>query len=261
MLDQWLNAVRPMRRFGRAIEAHETIGSTNDRARALLESPGADGVVVVAEQQTAGRGRRGRAWLSPPGVNLMLSICVEPSLPAAHAWQLGPASALAAVGAARAHAPAGLKWPNDLVADDGRKLGGLLVETMVDGDRMAGAIVGIGINVNWPRADMPDEIAATGTSLADLAGAPIDRVRLLADVLDAFEAEMARVEAGESPIDRYRAACATLGMLISVATPHGVVHGRASDVDATGSLIVDAADGRHVLSTGEVVQVVRAVPA
>lgn len=261
MLDPWQNAVRPMGRFGRLIEAHESIGSTNDRARALLESPGADGVVVVAEQQTAGRGRRGRTWLSPSGVNLMLSICVVPRLSAGDAWQLGPASALAVLAAARVHAPAGLKWPNDLVADDGRKLGGLLVETMVDGDRMAGAIVGIGVNVNWARAEMPDEIAAIGTSLADVAGGPIDRLRLLADVLDAFEGEMARIEAGESPIERYRAACTTLGTVVSVATPTGVVHGRAADVDATGSLVVEAADGRHVLGTGEVVRVARAVPA
>ncbi|HET8777626.1 MAG TPA: biotin--[acetyl-CoA-carboxylase] ligase [Candidatus Limnocylindria bacterium] len=251
-----------MRRIGRAIEAHESIGSTNDRARALLDGGSADGVVVVAEQQTAGRGRRGRTWLSPPGLNLMLSICLQPRIAASDAWQLGLASALAVLGAARTHAPVALKWPNDVVADDGRKVAGLLVETMADGDRLTGAIVGIGINANWSSADMPDEIAAGATSLADLAGGPIDRVRLLADVLEAFEDELSRIEAGASPIDRYRAACTTLGTMVSVATPTGVVDGRAVDLDAAGSLVVDAADGgRHVISTGEVVRVARAVPA
>jgi BirA family biotin operon repressor/biotin-[acetyl-CoA-carboxylase] ligase len=108
---------------------------------------------------------------------------------------------------------------------------------------------------------MPEEIADGATSLAELAGEPIDRVRLLAGLLEAFEDELSRIEAGESPIDRYRAACTTLGAAVSVATPTGVVHGRAVDLDATGSLVVDAADGLHTLSTGEVARVARAVPA
>ena len=250
-----------MGRIGRAIEAHASIGSTNDRARVLLEAADADGLVVVAEEQTAGRGRRGRTWLSPPGVNLMLSIALQPRLAAADAWQLGLATALAVLAACRAHAPAGLKWPNDLVADDGNKLGGLLVETMADGTRLSGAIVGIGINVNWPRETMPEEIAAGATSLLDLANAPVDRVRLLRHLLEAFEDELVGIEAGESPLDRYRAACTTLGTPVSVATPDGIVHGRAVDLDPTGCLVVDADDGRHTLSTGEVVRVERAVPA
>ncbi|HJP71947.1 MAG TPA: biotin--[acetyl-CoA-carboxylase] ligase [Candidatus Limnocylindria bacterium] len=261
MLDPWQDAVRPMGRIGRAIEAHERIGSTNDRARALLDAAGADGLIVLAEEQTAGRGRRGRTWLSPPGLNLMVSVCLQPRLPAREAWRLGLASALGVLAACRTHARAGLKWPNDLVADDGRKLAGLLVETMADGDRLTGAVVGIGINVNWPRDMMPAEIAAGATSLADLAGAPIDRVHLLAVLLEALEDEVARIEAGESPLDRYRAACTTLGTAVSVATPTGVVEGLAADLDATGSLVVEAADGRHVLSTGEVVRVERRVPA
>jgi BirA family transcriptional regulator, biotin operon repressor / biotin---[acetyl-CoA-carboxylase] ligase len=250
-----------MGRIGRAIEAHASIGSTNDRARALLEAADADGLVVISEEQTAGRGRRGRTWLSPPGVNLMLSIALQPRLAAADAWQLGLAAALAGLAACRAYAAVGLKWPNDLVADDGRKLGGLLVETMADGDRLSGAIVGVGINVNWPRHAMPDEIAAGATSLLDRSTTPIDRIRLLRHLLEAFEEELTRIEAGESPLERYRAACTTLGTLVDVATPDGIVRGRAVDLDATGCLVVDADDGRHVLSTGEVVRVERAVPA
>jgi BirA family transcriptional regulator, biotin operon repressor / biotin---[acetyl-CoA-carboxylase] ligase len=250
-----------MGRIGRAIEAHASIGSTNDRARALLEAADADGLVVISEEQTAGRGRRGRTWLSPPGVNLMLSIALQPRLAAADAWQLGLAAALAGLAACRAHAAVGLKWPNDLVADDGRKLGGLLVETMADGDRLSGAIVGVGINVNWPRHAMPDEIAAGATSLLDRSTTPIDRIRLLRHLLEAFEEELTQIDAGESPLERYRAACTTLGTLVDVATPDGIVRGRAVDLDATGCLVVDADDGRHVLSTGEVVRVERAVPA
>lgn len=261
MFDPWQDALRPMRRIGRLIEAHESIGSTNDRARALLDGAAADGVVVVAEQQTAGRGRRGRTWLSPPGVNLMLSICVQPRLGASDAWQLGLASALAVMAAARAYAPVWLKWPNDVVADDGRKIAGLLVETMADGNRLTGAIVGIGINVNWARAAMPDELAAGATSLAELAGTPIDRVGLLAGLLEAFEAELFRIEAGDSPIDRYRAACATLGSRVTVRTADAEIVGEATGLDATGSLVVEATNGRHTLASGEVVRVEGAVPA
>ena len=250
-----------MGRIGRVIEAHERIGSTNDRARALLDAADADGLVVLAEQQTAGRGRRGRTWLSPHGLNLMLSVCLQPRLAAADAWRLGLGSALAVLAACRAHASVGLKWPNDLVADDGRKLAGLLVETMADGEALTGAVVGVGINVNWRRAAMPEEIAAGATSLSDLAGVPIDRVRLLATLLAALEDEVLQIEAGESPLDRYRAACTTLGTAVSVATPNGVVAGQAVDLDATGSLVVEAAEGRHALTTGEVVRVERAVPA
>ncbi|MGH2402691.1 MAG: biotin--[acetyl-CoA-carboxylase] ligase, partial [Candidatus Limnocylindria bacterium] len=88
MID-WQRADRPRRRIGRGIEGHVTIGSTNDRARALLDEPGGEGRAVVTDEQTAGRGRRGRSWVSPPGRNLMMSVAVRPRLAAADGWQLG----------------------------------------------------------------------------------------------------------------------------------------------------------------------------
>lgn len=254
-------AIRPMRRIGHAIEAHATIGSTNDRARALLDEADADGRVVVADEQTAGRGRRGRTWLSPPGLNLMASIALRPRLDAREAWQLGLAAALAAAEACGTVAPVSLKWPNDLVSVDGKKVGGLLIETIFSGERMTGAVVGVGVNVNWARAEMPAEIAADAISLADLAGAPVDRVALLRSLLEALEAEVSALENGQSPLARYRAACTTLGELIAVATPDGSVSGRAVDLDATGALVIEADDGRHVVASGDVVQVRREVSA
>src|SRR5687768_4088423 len=95
----WEAASRPMRRIGHTIEAHASIGSTNDRARDLLALPDGDGHVVVAEEQTAGRGRRGREWVSPPGLNLLVSVALRPDLAAQDAWQLGLAAALAAADA------------------------------------------------------------------------------------------------------------------------------------------------------------------
>jgi len=251
----WEAASRPMRRIGHTIETHASIGSTNDRARELLALPDGDGRVVVAEEQTAGRGRRGREWLSPPGRNLLVSVALRPRLAAQDAWQLGLATALAAADACVAVAPIALKWPNDLVsATDDRKAGGLLIETMAEGDRLSGAVVGIGINVNWRLDAMPQALRGTATSLADLAGAPVDRVALLGRLLAALEAELDAIEAGRSPLERYRARCSTLGRTVTVATADGSVTGRAVDLDASGALVVEAEDGRHVVSSGEVVQ-------
>jgi len=257
----WTTALRPGRRIGHAIEAHERIGSTNDRARQLVEGEGADGVLVVAEEQVAGRGRRGRTWLSPPGRNLTVSVGLRPHLAAAQAWQLGLAVALAARDACLPHAAVSLKWPNDLVADDGAKLGGILVETAIEGDHVARAIAGIGINLNWPRAEMPAELRDAATSLAELARAPVDRPALLGALAGALEQRIEDVEAGRAPLAAYRAACSTLGALVVVETPDGVLEGRAIAIDDAGALVVETPGGVERVSGGEVLRVRAAVPA
>lgn len=239
---------------------HERIASTNDRARALLELPDTDGTVVLADEQTAGRGRRGRTWLTPPGSGVAMSVALRPHVPAGDAWQLGLAVALAASDACSSVAPVALKWPNDLVAEDGSKVGGILVETVVSGDRLDGAVVGVGINVGWARSEMPSEIADRATSLADLAGRPVDRVVLVRGFLERLEDEVAAVEAGTSPIERYRERCTTLGALVVVATPDGELRGRAAALDATGSLVVTEGETRSIVTSGEVLSV-RPVPA
>ena len=249
----WSDADRPRRRVGRGVESHHTIGSTNDRARELLEDAG-EGRAVVAEEQTSGRGRRGRAWHSPPGLNLTVSVALRPHLDAGIAWQLAVAAGLAARAACALHAPVDLKWPNDLVTAAGDKVGGLLLETTVDGHRVTSAVVGIGLNVNWRRADMPHEIAGGATSLADLAGGPIDRVALLGALLDELDAEVVALESGRSPLERYRAACTTLGSEVAVETATGRMAGRAVEVDRNGSLVLETPAGRVALASGEVVR-------
>jgi BirA family biotin operon repressor/biotin-[acetyl-CoA-carboxylase] ligase len=256
----WHAAADPRRRTGHAVEAHGQIGSTNDRARELV-ADGLDGVAVVAEEQLAGRGRRGRTWSSPPGRNLMVSVGIRPRLDAVGAWQLGQAVALAARDACRAVAEAELKWPNDVVSADGRKLGGILVETAIDGERLAHAVIGIGLNVNWTIEEMPEEIRETATSLQALAGVPIDRVALLDGLLTALDAELKAIESGRSPIDRYRAACRTLGSQVVLSTEHGPLVGLATDLDPTGGLVVETDAGTRTVASGEVVQVRSAVPA
>ena len=248
----WEAAAAPGRRIGHTVEAHGSIGSTNDRAAELLGSPDGEGVAVVAEEQVAGRGRRGRTWTSPPGVNVMVSVGVRPRLAAAEAWRLGLAVALAARDACASVTPVELKWPNDLVASDGRKVGGILVETAIDGGRVGTAVVGIGINVNWWTADMPAEIRPIATSLAELAGAAVDRVALLGRILAALDVEIATVEAGTSPLDRYRAACRTIGTAVEVTAGEATLRGHAIDLDTTGGLVLQTDAGRVTVASGEV---------
>jgi len=260
--ERWADA-NTRRRIGRALEVVPVIGSTNDRARELLVEADGDGAVVVADEQTAGRGRRGRTWQSPPGRNLYLSVALVPALAAVDAWRLGLATALAVAGACETVARIDLKWPNDVVAaGDGRKVAGLLVETMVESDRLRGAVLGIGINVNWRRSEMPADLREGASSLADVRGASVDREELLGRLLDTLETEVAAVEAGISPLARYRARCSTLGATVEVQTADGLVTGRALDLDSSGALVVEDGDGRrHVVSGGEVTRVRPAVPA
>ena len=257
----WAAAARREARIGHAIEAHDVIGSTNDRARELLADPVGEGILVVAETQRAGRGRRGRTWSSAPGRNLSVSVGLRPRIESSRAWQLGLAVSLAAREACESVAPTGLKWPNDLVAADGRKVGGILVETALEGDRLAAAIVGIGINVNWRREEMPAEISATATSLGEQGGRPVDRVELLRALAGALEREVDAVEEGRSPLDAYRAACVTLGSLVAVDTPAGRIEGPAVAIDEAGALVVETASGPVAVTSGEVAAVRAVVPA
>lgn len=251
--ERFADAARRGRRIGHAVEVHASIGSTNDRARELLASETGDGIVVVAEEQRVGRGRRGRTWTSPPGRNLTMSVGLRPRLAATEAWQLALAAGLAAQRACTAVAPAWLKWPNDVIAVDGRKLGGLLVETAIDGEALAEAVIGIGLNVNWAVSEMPDEIAATATSLATLAGSEVDRAALLGWLLDALDEEVGHLEAGHSPLARYRDACRTIGETVAVDLGTHQVRGLATGIDDHGGLLVRTADGLVTVATGEVV--------
>ena len=248
----------PRRTVGRRVEYHERIGSTNDRARELLRA-GEEGTVVVADLQTAGRGRRGRAWESPSGVNLMLSAGLRLALAADAAWQLGAATALAVRAACAPHAELQVKWPNDLVTRDGAKVAGLLLETALADDRLVQAIVGIGINVNWRRAEMPPEIAARATSLCDLAGIEVDRGALLGRLLDELDAELLALVQGDSPLARLRAASWLDGRPVRVTAEEDEVDGVVAGIGDDGALVVETDGGRRFVSYGEVVAV--ALPA
>jgi len=260
----WSRAADPARRIGHAVEFHAEIASTNDRARDALREPGRDGLAVVADLQTAGRGRRGRTWMSPAGANLLVSIAIRPAIDARLTGLLGIAAALAVRDACAEFAPeAGLaiRWPNDLVDRGGRKVAGLLVETAIEGGTLTQAVIGIGINVNWLPAEMPPEFAGAASSLAALAGEPIDRVALLGRLMAALDAEVAGLERGEEPLDRFRSQSWLDGRRVEVDSEHGVVAGRVVGLANDGSLLLDTDAGRLALSAGEVARVHDAEPA
>lgn len=240
------------------MEHHATLGSTNDRARDALAETGREGLAVVADHQQAGRGRRGRAWVSPPGVNLMASVALRPRVDPARSGLLGLAAALAVRDACAALVPGaalGIRWPNDVVAADGLKVAGLLLETTLAGERLADAVIGVGINVNWPRAQMPPEIAGRATSLLELGGAPVDRVALLGELLGRLDGEVERLEAGGSPLDRFREASVLDGRSVRVEVGETALEGVAAGVADDGALLLDTEAGRVALSVGEVVAV------
>jgi BirA family biotin operon repressor/biotin-[acetyl-CoA-carboxylase] ligase len=254
----WSMAADPSRRIGRAVEYHAEIGSTNDRAREALHQPGGNGLAVVADLQTAGRGRRGRSWASPAGVNLIVSVGLRPRLEPAGAGLLGIVAALAVRDACAAELPGvelRVKWPNDVVAADGLKLAGLLVETSMEDGRLSDAVIGTGINVNWRRAEMPADVAVRATSLLELGGTVVDRVALLSRLLDALDAEMEALERGESPVARLAAVSALDGRQVTVDLGSERLDGRAAGISEEGLLLLDTELGRVALAIGEVTSV------
>ena len=175
--------------FGRPFHWHESVVSTNAVASALAEEGGAEGTVVAADSQTAGRGRLGRTWASPGGVNLYLSLLLRPAVAPTRIGQLAPLAGLAvrtALGRAAPEAVFQVKWPNDVWAHD-RKLAGILCQGAVQAGAVHYVIIGVGINVNLAEESIPEELRGHATSLRLVAGQVCDRVSLLADLL--FELE------------------------------------------------------------------------
>jgi BirA family biotin operon repressor/biotin-[acetyl-CoA-carboxylase] ligase len=230
------------------IEYHDAIPSTNSRARELADE-GATDMVVLADEQTGGRGRLDRAWASPSG-GIWLSVLFRPNVPMAQTPVFTLAAAVAVARAAReAGVEAVIKWPNDVLVEvDGeeRKLVGILTEMEGEADRVSWVVVGIGINANVDPADLPSE--ANPTSLEAVRGEPVDRRVLTQRVLETFDT------VGDDPeavLDAWREYASTLGREVRIETPDGVVTGEAVDIEYPGSLVVDTGSGRVTVAAGD----------
>ena len=243
------------------VEHYASIGSTNDRARELAQANAAEIAVVSADEQIAGRGRQNRAWFTPPGTALAISLLTRPSIAPQHAMRLTMLAGLAAVeGIERATGlRLDLKWPNDVVvlqlsafSPQPLKVGGILTEASFQGDAIDHAVVGLGLNVNVDFADNA-ELRSIATSLKTLSGNPIDRAVVLKEIIAAFVERYRWLHDG----DRLRTAWASrlinLGRDIRVQLGDEVLEGRSEGVDADGALLLRTHDGQlHRLLSGDV---------
>lgn len=266
-------AAGPGERFSDVRWVAET-GSTNADGLALLRDGEPEGIVLVADSQTAGRGRFDRTWEAPPGAGLLVSVVLRPPAPVVEACTMAVAVAAVEALVDVAGIRAGLKWPNDLVwPGDGsapdRKLAGILAEAdwpagSTDdagyrpprpGERL-GLVVGIGINVSWD-GPLPEELADRAVTCEQIAGTAPDREDLLVALLrrlDGWYGPLVRsLDAG--PLrEAWRAASATLGRRVRVDLGRDDVVGTAVDVTEDGHLVVEALEGgRRVIATGDVV--------
>ena len=236
----------------RSLEVVAEIGSTNAALVAAAAADEPEGAVLVAEHQVAGRGRLDRVWTSPPRAGLTVSFLLRPDVPAARRGWLPLLTGVAlaeAVGEVTG-VRASLKWPNDLLALDGRKLAGILAE----GSRTA-VIVGVGLNVSTTAAELPD----TGTSLSRVTGATVDRAPVLLAFLRAVERRYRTWTAAlgdpvSSGLARdYLAWSSTVGSDVVVSLPDGsTLEGRAEAVDWDGRLVVTTPEGQVELASGDV---------
>lgn len=245
-----VHALRGSHRIGRDIQYDPVVASTMDVARTRAEAGEAEGFVALAGEQTAGRGRLGRAWVAPPDVNLYLSILLRPSLPVIK--RLGMIAPLAVAAAVRqvSGLEVAFKWPNDVRIGE-RKLCGILIDAAFAGETPAYAVAGIGLNVNLDTDGYP-EIRSIATSIAQELGRPVSREATLAALLTAFERSYDEPD-GESLRLAWRARLETIGRRIDVRFGDLVEHGVAEEIDSEGSLLLRRDDGTLVvLPAGEV---------
>lgn len=260
-----VGAALTTRRLGRRYIYLPEVGSTNDRLKELVAAGPAGeppaGAVVLADYQSAGRGRLNRRWDAPPGSSLLFSVLFRPGWPAE---QAGLLTMLAGVAVAEAvegaiDRPVALKWPNDLVIEIGgvwRKVCGLLLDSSLDaGGHLTTAILGVGLNVNVP-ADVLPEAVTPPTSLMIVTGRPVARLPLLATILARLEARYDAAEAGAFPWEAWNRRLITLGReVVAGATGDSTtaISGLAEATDEWGRLIVrDAAGRRHTIAAGDV---------
>lgn len=226
-------------------------GSTQDLARAEAEAGAPAGTVVIAETQTAGRGRFGRRWVSPPGQNLYLTMITRPLVERLRLLSIvAPLAVTLAVEDVAGLRPR-IKWPNDVLAGD-RKLAGILIESEIAGPEVKYALVGIGLNVNFD-IDPGSEIADIATSLKREVGHEVSRERLLLALLSRFERSYEAAAHGPEVHVAWRARLETLGRQVRVTFRDQVYEGLAEDVDAEGNLVLLRPDGsRLTMEAGEV---------
>ena len=247
------------RRLGQRIHYFPAVDSTNLYARELAERGGLEGEIVVAESQTSGKGRLGRSWVSPPNLNIYLSVILLPKLPPLHAPQITLMSAVALAETVQSFVPfpPEIKWPNDILVR-GKKLAGILTESSCDPDRIRYVVLGIGVNLNFSPELMPESIRETATSLLILGSKPVDRTAFVVQLIQNLDRCYGELEErGFSFMaERWSGFFRLTGKRVRVQMLEQTVLGKALGIDRDGALILEDEKGiRQRIVAGDVIPV------
>ncbi len=240
---------------GHPVLFYESIDSTNLRAKLAAENGAVQGTLLAADMQTAGRGRRGRSWISPPGTNVYYTLLLKPEYPAdrVSAVTLVMALAVAEGICATCGLKADIKWPNDIVVG-GKKVCGILTEMSVEQDYIHYVVIGVGINVALQ--EFAPEVAQTATCLQQECGRKVSRSALVANIMKAFERDyeiFLKTLDMSGLLAEYNELLVNRGREVRVLDPKGEFTGTSAGINEKGELLVELADGTVVpVYAGEV---------
>lgn len=232
--------------IGKKIFFYETIGSTNTIAAELAEKGEAEGTVVIADSQEKGKGRRGRHWVSPPSVNIYISILLRPDVEPKDATLITIMAAIGCTVALRriTGLDVTIKWPNDLMVSD-KKLGGILTEMRIARKRIKYAITGIGINVNMDSDALPDVIKDVATSLKMETGMLHSRPEIIIEILNEIDHwyRILKEKRKRELLSQWKELTSMLGRKVKIILGKETLTGLAESIDGEGMLIVKLPSG------------------
>lgn len=228
-----------------AVVHERKVRSTQDQAKSLASDGALEGTTVIADEQTAGKGRAGRRWYSPKG-GVWLSLILRPTVTIEKAPLIGLLAALSTINAIKVDTglDASIKWPNDILFQ-GRKVGGILSQSSIKGDSLSYLVLGIGVNLNFRKENLPNKVQSGATTLMDEVGKRIDKDAFIRDILLAFDSlYQSFLESDSDAILReIESRMEIVGRMISVKTAHGKESGRAVGLAANGALRMLFPDG------------------
>lgn len=242
---------------GRTLHYRESVASTNELAFRMAQEGAFHGEVVITDHQTQGKGRRGRTWVSPKGLNAYFSVILRPELPPQRAPELTLVAAVAVAETLReaGAADASIKWPNDLQIG-GKKVAGILTELSAEPDHVHFVIVGVGVNLNSKAVDFPPEVSGLATSLMEARGRTVPRALFTAALFTRLEQWLdLHQEQGFEPVrEAWKKLSSTLGRDVLVKTERREFTGIAEDIDESGALLVRTEAGLERVIAGDVEQ-------
>ncbi len=242
-------------KIGHKVACYGSVKSTNDIAKEQAENGAPHGTVIIADQQTKGRGRFGRVWQSPPGCGASISIILRPDFPPENAPGISLIVALALTETLNKFCcdQATIKWPNDVLLS-GKKTAGILTELSAEKNKIDYLIIGVGININQSHGDFVEEIKSLATSVSIVNGKKINRAKLVGDFLNQFEQEYLEYSENllANSLDRLRKFSSLIGQTLSVVLGKRTITGKAIDINPDGALVLDQNGELIALTCGEV---------